>query len=75
MLAWAAGAFVGSAMAAQLSRCAPLGPCLAVGVAMLLGTAVSLWMIPHPMWMAAAGLLLPLPIGCANARRLPRRGH
>ena len=73
LLAWAGGALAGSLVAGQIARAAPLGPCLVVAVAMLLGTAVSLWMIPHPWWMAAAGIALPLPIAWACARWISSR--
>ena len=73
VLAWAAGAFTGSLVAGFIARAAPLGPCLGVAAAMLLGTAVSLWMIPHPWWMVAAGIALPLPIAWACAGWISRR--
>lgn len=73
LLGWISGALIGSLVAGAISRAHPFGPCMAVAVAMLVGTTLSLWMIPHPWWMAAAGLLLPLPIAWGCAQWLQRR--
>lgn len=62
VIAWAAGSFAGGYLATVIARKASIVPALAVAVAMLLGTLFSLYVIPHPLWMAAAGLLIPFPL-------------
>lgn len=68
LVAWAIGAFAGAWTAARLSRDHRLGAALCVAVAMLLASGLSMWMIPHPSWMVAAGLALPLPLAWLAAR-------
>lgn len=61
IVAWSVGSLVGAWLAARLSRGHPRGAALAIGLVMLALVAINLWMIPHPAWMVALGLLLPLP--------------
>lgn len=70
--AWLAGTIDGVFVAGLVNR-ARYGLCAAViGALVLAATLANLAMIPHPLWMAAAGVLgIPL---CAwmTARLLPR---
>jgi hypothetical protein len=56
-VAWVAGAFWGALAATWISRVRWPVPALIIAVVLLLVTAGNLAMIPHPAWMAAAGLL------------------
>lgn len=72
--AWAIGSFAGAAVASLLTRGVSLLPGLAVGALVLAATAMTLFALPHPVWMMIAGLVLPLPaawLGCRAARRAP----
>ena len=75
LIAWAAGSFTGGCVATVIARRASIVPALAVAVAMLLGTLYSLYVIPHPLWMAAAGLLIPFPAAWLGARLAQSRGR
>ena len=68
LAAWLAGSADGVFVACLVARrryrlCATL-----VAALLLLATATNLWLIPHPLWLAAAGLLgIPL-VAYATAR-------
>jgi hypothetical protein len=68
VIAWALGAFAGAWTAARLSREHRMGAALSIAVAMLIASGWSMWMIPHPGWLIAAGLALPLPLAWIAAR-------
>ena len=78
VLAWVIGAFDGGFVAAWIARgnrprIAALVPALMV-MAGVIGMIVQ--MPGHPLWMAVAGLLLPIPAalaGAALAARIKRR--
>lgn len=72
LLGWMLGAFAGAALAARLGRPHGLWPALVVGIAMLLASAATMLMIPHPWWMLVFGLLTPLPLAWLAARWLGR---
>lgn len=61
VLAWTLGALVGGYVAARVAREHRRGVASSVGVLMVVLVSISLVMIPHPAWMLALGLLLPLP--------------
>lgn len=61
LAAWTLGSFAGGATAARMSRSWPRTCALLVAVFMLAGVAYNIVMFPHPPWMSALGLLLPLP--------------
>jgi hypothetical protein len=72
LTAWLAGTIDGVLVAGLINR-ARYGLCAAViGTLVLMATLANLWMIPHPLWLAMAGIIgIPL---CAfgTARLLPR---
>lgn len=67
-LAWALAALAGGWTAARLSRLHRMAAALCVGTLVVAGVAMTLLEIPHPAWMTAAGLLLPLPMAWLGAR-------
>lgn len=70
--AWAVGSFIGAWVAARLATAHRRGAALTVGAVMVVLVAVNVSTIPHPVWMVAAGLILPIPLALA-ALRLARR--
>ena len=75
--AWTLGAFEGGLVAALIAReqrptLAALVPAVLV-VAGVVGMIVQ--MPGHPMWMAVAGLLLPIPAALAGAKLAARLRH
>lgn len=58
LLGWSLGCFVGALVAYSLSR--KRAAAWAVAAIFMLFTAMNFMMIPHPAWMIAAGLLIPL---------------
>lgn len=61
VLAWALGSIAGGFVAAKVSRLHKRGAALAVGVLMVLLVAANFFVVPHPAWMMAMGVLLPVP--------------
>jgi hypothetical protein len=61
VLSWTLGSLLGGFVAAKLARSHRRGAALAIGLVMLALVGLNLWMYPHPAWMIALGLLLPLP--------------
>jgi hypothetical protein len=69
VLAWATGAFVGGWVAAKLARRHPRTAAALIAVAVMAGVLGMMVLLPsHPRWMAALGLLLPLPAALLAAR-------
>jgi len=73
LLGWLLGAFIGAAVAAALADryrrvCASL-----IGVAVIVGVVQNSLEIPHPTWLTAAGLLLPLPLAWLAEKMVPPR--
>lgn len=66
VLAWVLGAFAGGLVAALIAR--SVGPALVTGALQLLFGIVTMVMIPHPLWMIALGILLPLPSAWAGGQ-------
>ena len=54
--AWVLGTLAGSLAAALIASRSPVTHALLAGALPLAGTALNLWMIPHPLWVAIAGL-------------------
>ena len=77
VVAWAAGAFAGGAVAAWISRTGPRAAAIVVACGVLIGVIGMITMMPgHPTWMAALGIVLPVPsalLGAWLAR--PRRAN
>jgi hypothetical protein len=70
VVAWVLGAFAGGAVAALVGR--SLGPALVTGALQLLFGIVTMVMIPHPLWMIALGIVLPLPAAWAGGTLVRR---
>ncbi len=62
VLAWAVGSLVGGFVAAKVSHLHKQGAAIAIGVIMILLAGISLVMIPHPIWMIACAVVLPIPL-------------
>jgi hypothetical protein len=71
---WALAAFAGSALAAHLARRGER-PGWIVTALFLLATAANFLMVPHPMWMVVAGVVLILAAGWAGSRAGARARH
>ncbi len=59
--AWLVGSFAGAVVATLIARRETIVPAMTVAAAVLFGALYSLFMISHPLWMAIAGIALPLP--------------
>lgn len=70
-LAWAAGAFVGGLVAAKIAR-HQNAAALFVALVVMSGVVGMIVRVPHPTWLAAAGLLLPIPAALLAARLVHR---
>jgi MFS family permease len=68
---WVLGALIGGYVAARIAR--KPRPALAVGIVIVVGVIVNAVMIPHPLWMTIAGVLLPVPAAWLGARLATRR--
>lgn len=72
---WALAAFLGGWVAARIARHRRVAAIL-IGALVLAGVIANSTMIPHPLWMTIAGLVLPLPLAWLAARmatpRAPR---
>ena len=74
VLAWVAGAFVGGATAAAISRRHPRVVAVLVALLVMAGVAGMAWLVPaHPRWVSIPGLLLPVPAALLAARLVRRR--
>lgn len=68
VVAWVVGAFSGGAVAAWISRRWPRSAAIVVACCVLLGVVGMILMMPgHPTWMAALGILLPVPAALLGA--------
>ncbi|MBB5015320.1 hypothetical protein [Rehaibacterium terrae] len=72
VLGWALGSFVGAHIAVRLTPAHRRGAALSIGVAMVVLVAINASMIPHPLWMTALGLLLPIPLALSALRMAGR---
>lgn len=66
-LAWVSGAFAGGWTAARLAV-HPRVAALVVALAVTSGVVGMIVAVPHPSWLAAAGLILPLPAALLATR-------
>ncbi|MFR0656709.1 hypothetical protein SB719_19340, partial [Pantoea sp. SIMBA_079] len=73
LLGWLVAAFAGGWLATRLARVHRLAAGLAVGVLIVLGVLLNAWMLPHPLWMTLAGVVLPVLLAWAGARLALRR--
>lgn len=69
---WLVAAFAGGWVAARLSRVHRRPAALAVGALIVLGVAINVWLLPHPLWMILAGLAAPLPLAWLGGRLATR---
>ena len=67
---WVLGGLVGGYVAASISR--KPRAALTVGIVIVLGVIANAVMIPHPMWMTIAGVLLPVPAAWLGAKLATR---
>ena len=70
---WLLGAFVGAGIAAALARRHQLAVALVVGACITVGTGVNAAQIHHPLWVTAAGVLLPIPLAWLAATLASKR--
>lgn len=68
VVGWVLGAFVGGWVAARIGRDHPRAAAAVVGLAVVAGVVLMIVSIPHPLWMGALGLLLPVPVALLGAR-------
>lgn len=68
VLAWALGALAGGWVAARIGRPHPRIAAAIVGLAVVAGVLTMIVSIPHPLWMSALGVLLPVPLALTGAR-------
>ncbi|MEO7251432.1 MAG: hypothetical protein ABIW30_02350 [Arenimonas sp.] len=59
---WLLGAFVGAAVASRIALRHKLPCALLIGAVVVAGVIDSGLSIPHPTWVIAAGVLLPIPL-------------
>ena len=71
---WVAGAFWGALVATLIARIRWPIPALVIAGFLLLATAMNLAMLPHPVWMAIAGLA-GIPAAAITAWWLGGRGR
>lgn len=62
---WVVGALDGGLVARLVAR--RTMPAAIVGTCVALGALLMVVMVPHPMWMSLAGVLLPLPASLFGA--------
>ena len=69
VVAWVVGAFVGGWVAARISRTYPRAAAMIVALMVVAGVVGMILQLPgHPRWMAALGLLLPIPAALLGAK-------
>lgn len=69
VVAWVVGAFAGGWVAAKISRTYPRAAAVIVALVVMAGVVGMILHLPgHPQWMAALGLLLPIPAALLGAR-------
>ena len=71
-VAWTVGAFAGGFVAARIAR-HPRGAAVLVALMVMSGVVAMVIRVPHPSWLAAAGLLLPIPAALLAARLARRK--
>src|SRR5688572_17516014 len=69
VVAWVVGAFAGGWVAAKISRTYPRAAAVIVALMVVASVVGMILQLPgHPPWMAALGLLLPIPAAPLGAR-------
>lgn len=64
---WALASLAGGWIAAKIAR-HPRVAALLIGLLIIAGCLMNAAMIPHPLWMNALGVLLPIPLALLGAR-------
>jgi len=73
LFGWLLGSFVGAWVAAKVSRAHRVSAAIVVGIGIVLGVILNATMLPHPLWMTALGIALPIPLAwCAARLATPR---
>jgi hypothetical protein len=67
VIGWSLAAFLGGSVAARIARHRRTAA-LVVAAFVVLGVIANNMMIPHPLWMTIAGVLLPVPLAWLAAR-------
>jgi len=70
--AWTLGAFAGGFVAARIAR-HPRGAAVLIALMVMSGVVGMVIRVPHPSWLTAAGLLLPIPAALLAARLARRK--
>ncbi len=74
IVAYAVGAFGGGYVATRVAHNRGLMPALVIGQLSLVFVIVNLVMLPHPLWMAVASVLVPVPLAWLGGRAAGARG-
>ena len=69
---WLLGALAGGSVAGRLETRYPWLPASLVGAFVAIGTLMNAQAIPHPAWVLALGVLLPVPLALLGARLFRR---
>ena len=69
---WALASLAGGWVAAKIAR-HPRAAAWITGLLVVVGCVLNAVSIPHPLWMNALGVLLPLPLALLGARLARRR--
>ena len=72
VIGWALASLGGGWVAAKIAR-HPRGAALGVGLLIVAGSILNAVSIPHPLWMSALGVLLPVPLALLGARFAVKR--
>lgn len=64
---WSLAGFIGGWISAKISR-HPKTAALIIGLLLAIGTILQAIAVPHPYWMIALGVLLPIPLALLGAR-------
>lgn len=67
---WLMASFIGAWVAARISTRHRTLAALAIGLLIVFGALMNALAIPHPLWMNAAGVLLPIPMAWLASRTL-----
>lgn len=75
LMGWTLAAFVGGWIAARLSKQHRPAAAITVGVLIVAGVILNVSMLPHPLWMTIAGVLLPIPAAWLASRLSNTASH
>lgn len=72
---WCLGTLIGGGIAARLARHPRVAACV-VALVVITGVVGMAFLLPsHPTWVAALGILLPVPLALGVAKVTGRRGN